>query len=79
LQGAFVEAGDEFGEGAGWVVADGVAEDGAGDAFLVRLGEGLRGKEPVDEPAFPGPTAAPRRGGREAPTFTIADSLPAEL
>jgi hypothetical protein len=31
------------------VVTDGVAEDGAGDAFVVRLCEGLSGEEPIDD------------------------------
>ena len=48
LEGSLVETGDELRERAG-LVTDGVAEDGAGDAFVVRLGERLRSEEPVDD------------------------------
>src|SRR5581483_10231373 len=49
LEGPFVEAADEFAERTRRMVADGVAEDGAGDAFVVGLGKDLGSQEPVDD------------------------------
>ena len=49
LHGSFVEPGDELPERPRRPVADGEAENGAGDPFVVRLGKGLGGEEPVDD------------------------------